>query len=278
MRLGDIQLSLISDGSLRMDGGGLYGTVPKVVWNNLSRADKRNQVKIGLNCLLIQAEGKNILVDTGLGKKHPLMRQQRYSMKAGRLLSGLKSRGLGAENVDLVALTHLHFDHAGGCTRLDSGDKAVPTFPRAKYLVQRKEWQEAIHATERSRPGYIEEDFVPLKESDQLELLDGDTELAPGVWLHLTGGHTSGHQMVLIESGVQRAAFMGDVLPTHHHLPLSYITAWDMFPTDTYERKHDLLGRAEKERWLLIFGHGHDLRAGYPVTTDGRMDLVPQEM
>ena len=278
MRLGDIQLSIISDGSLRMDGGGLYGPVPKGIWNNLSRADRRNLVKIGLNCLLIQAGGKNILVDTGLGDKHPLLRQQRYSMKAGRLLSGLKSRGFGAEKVDKVALTHLHFDHAGGCTKWGPGDKAIPTFPRATYLVQQQEWHEATHATERSRRGYIAEDFMPLEESGQLELLDGDTEVAPGVWLQVTGGHTSGHQMVLIESGVQRAAFLGDVLPTRHHLPLSYIAAWDMFPMDTYELKRDLLGRAEKERWLLVFGHGHDLRAGYPVTRDGRMDLDPQEL
>ena len=268
----------MSDGTIRMDGGGLYGVVPKVIWKTLSPADRRNRVTLGLNCLVIRAGGKNILVDTGVGNKHPLRRRNRFAMEAGELVSKLRARGLAVGSIDVVALTHLHFDHAGGCTRIGTADNAVPTFPRATYLVQRHDWYGAIHTSERTRAAYIPDDFLPLEQSRQLELLDGDTEIAPGVWLKVTGGHTAGHQMVFIEAGDQRVAFPGDVLPTPHHLPLPYITAWDVHPADTLESKRQLLGQAEREGWLLAFTHGVGTRAGYLVTVDGRLSLDPQEL
>ena len=276
MRVGDVELSLVSDGTIRVDGGALYGVVPKVIWNILTPADRRNRVAVGLNCLLIRTNGKVILVDTGVGNKHTPLDQSMYAMKAGGLVSDLRTQGVGVEGVDLVALTHLHFDHAGGCTRRGYGERPVPTFPKATYLIQAQDWYEATHVSERIAAAYMPDDFMPLEECGQLELLDGDTELASGVWLRVTGGHTLGHQMVYIESGDQRVACLGDVLPTHHHLGLPYITAWDVRPLDTIERKRQILDRAEKERWLLVFGHGLDITSGYLTNKDGKLTLEPQ--
>ena len=278
MKIGRVGVSFVNDGTIRLDGGALYGAVPKVVWNSLTPADRRNRVTVGLNCLLIRAGGKNILVDTGVGNKHSLRRKNMFAMKAGGLVTDLKSRGLGVDDIDIVALTHLHFDQAGGCTKQAYGDRTVPTFPRATYLVQRKDWYEATHTTERTRSVYIPDDYIPLEESGQLELLDGDTEIAPNVWLKVTGGHTAGHQVLFVESRDRRVAYLGDVLPTPLHLPLLHITSWDVHPTDTIERKRQFLTQAESDGWLLIFGHGIGQRAGYLVRRDGQLTLDPEEL
>lgn len=278
MKVGDIDLVFVSDGTMRLDGGALFGIVPKAIWNRLNPADRRNRVLVGLNCLLIRAPGKNILVDTGLGNKHPLRRRNIYAMKAGGLTKSLRAHGVGPEEVDMVLLTHLHLDHAGGCTRRAYGDTVAPTFPRAQYLAQREDWHEATHANERSRASYVLDDLLPLEEARQLELLDGDVEVAPGVYIKHTGGHTAGHQMVYVEAGDQRVACLGDVLPTPHHLPLPYVASLDMYPDDTLECKRRLLAQAEKERWLLAFGHGLTPRAGYLVRTEGKLNLDPREL
>lgn len=213
-----------------------------------------------------------------MGTKHTSHNKTIYAMKAGELINGLKAHGLGVEDIDLVALTHLHFDHVGGCTRHGYGGEPVPTFPNATYLIQRQDWEEASHPSERSIDAYIPQDFLPLEESRQLELLDGDAEIAPGVWLRVTGGHTRGHQIVTVESGDRKAVYLGDLLPTAHHLPLHYISAGDIHPTDTLECKRQLLDQALKERWLLLLSHGHRLRAGYPVQEDGHVTLEPHEL
>jgi glyoxylase-like metal-dependent hydrolase (beta-lactamase superfamily II) len=273
-----MEVSMVSDGTMRVDGGTVYGVVPKVVWKELHPPDRRNRVTVGLNCLLIQTSGdrggkKNILVDTGIGNKHSGAVKSAYAMKGGRLVSELRALGLGAKEIDTVVLTHLHFDHTGGCVRRGFNHRMIPTFPKATYLVQRRDWQEAIHPSERAISSYIPDDFLPLEESRQLDLLDGDTEIAPGVRLKVTGGHTSGHQMVLIESGDRPVAYLGDVLPTPHHLPLSCITAWDNHPQDTYEAKDRLLAQAEKEGWVLTFCHSPGTEAGFLVRRDGQLGL-----
>lgn len=276
MRVGNVELALVSDGTIRLDGGALYGVVPKVLWSRWTRADRKNRVTIGLNCLLIRSGGKNILVDTGVGNKHPRRRRSMFAMAAGSLVGNLKAIGVEPEDIHIVALSHLHFDHAGGCTTYDSHSKPLPTFPNATYLVQRRDWEEATDTNERTRAAYLPEDFLPLEKSEQLELLDGDREIAPGVWLKVTGGHTAGHQMVFIDSVGERAACLGDVLPTPHHLSLPYISAWDLFPMKTLASKRQLLKQAEREEWLLVFAHSLDIRAGYLVREEGRLRLSPR--
>lgn len=278
MQLGNAQLTLVSDGTIRMDGGTMFGVVPKVIWGRAGPADRRNRVEMGLNCLLIRTAGKNVLVDTGVGAKHSQKVRAIYHMRAGQLVPNLARVGLAPTDIDLVVLTHLHFDHAGGCTRRDRNGDLKPVFPKATYLVQRQDWQEATQTNERTRPAYLPEDFLPLEAAQQLELLDGDTELLPGLWVRRTGGHTAGHQMVYIESAGERAACLGDVLPMPQHLPVHYMTAFDMYPLETLDAKRRWLNQAEQENWLLVFGHGTDQKAGYLTRQEGRLSITPCEI
>jgi glyoxylase-like metal-dependent hydrolase (beta-lactamase superfamily II) len=230
---------------------------------------------MGLNCLLIRTGGQNVLVDTGVGTKHSRKARTIFHIQAGKLVSNLAQADLAPEDIGLVVLTHLHFDHAGGCTRYSQTGKLEPVFPRATYLVQRGDWMEATKTNERTRPAYLPEDFLPLEQAQQLELLDGDTELLPGLWVRRTGGHTGGHQIVYFESEGEKAACLGDILPMPQHLPVHYMTAYDMYPLETLEAKRHWLSLAEKEHWLLIFGHGTDQKAGYLTRREDRLALVP---
>lgn len=278
MRLGSAELNLVSDGVFRMDGGTIYGVVPKAIWGQLQPADRKNRVEAGLNCLLIRTGGKNVLVDTGLGTKHRPKARSIFRMRAGKLVSSLAQIGLQPSDIDLVVLTHLHFDHAGGCTRFNRQNQLEPVFPRATHLVQRQDWIEATQTNERTRSAYLPEDFLPLEEAQQLELLDGDAELLPGLWVRRTGGHTAGHQIVCIESGGKQAACFGDVLPTMHQLPVHYMTSFDLEPLETLAAKRRWLAQAEQEGWLLIFGHGTDQKAGRLVRHEGRLTLSLVDM
>ena len=275
MRLGDAELQLVSDGTFRMDGGSIFGVVPKTVWRQWVSADRQNRVELGLNCLLVKSNGKNILIDTGLGSKHGPRRRSLFAMRAGNLPANLARAGLQPHDIDLVALTHLHFDHAGGCTRYNNQGSLEPVFPRATYLVQRLDWEEATKTNERTRAAYLPEDFIPLSDARQLELLDGDTELLPGLWVRHTGGHTAGHQMAFIESNGEKAACFGDLVPQPHHLPAHYMTAYDLFPLDTLHAKRHWLAKAADENWLVFFGHGTAQKAGRITSLDGRFTLRP---
>jgi glyoxylase-like metal-dependent hydrolase (beta-lactamase superfamily II) len=276
MQLGNAELTLVSDGAIRMDGGSMFGVVPKAIWSRRRAADRQNRVEMGLNCLLIRTSGKNVLVDTGVGTKHRQKVRTIFHMRAGELVGNLAQQSVTPEDIDLVVLTHLHFDHAGGCTRYNQQRRLEPVFPRATYLAQRQDWQEATETNERTRPAYLPEDFMPLEEAGQLELLDGDTELLPGLWVRRTGGHTAGHQMVYIGSDGEKAACLGDILPMPQHLPVHYMTAFDMYPLETLDAKRRWLERAEKGGWLLIFGHAVDHKMGRLTRSDdGRLILLP---
>ncbi len=280
MRLGRAELSVVSDGVFRVDGGAVFGVVPKAIWSRLRQPDRKNRVELGLNCLLIRLGDKTALVDTGVGTKADRKMRENYGMRAGKLVENLAQQGVQPEEIDLVILTHLHFDHAGGCTRYArGGSDATPVFPRATHLVQRADWQEANATNERTGPAYNPLDFTPLEQSGQLELLDGDTELLPGLWARRTGGHTAGHQYSLLESEGERAACLGDVLPTPDHLPLNYLTSFDLYPQDTVEAKRRLLDEAEQNNWLLVFGHGVEPVAGRLTRNEaGRLTLAPEEI
>ena len=273
-----MEVSLICDGTARVDGGALFGTVPKVLWSTFSPANKRNQVNIGINCLLIRVDGKNILVDTGFGNKRSAQRRAGQKSKAGALVAELRGHGLDVDDIDIVALTHLHLGHAGGSTRRGYADRLSTAFPRATYLVQRRDWHEANNTSERTRGSYDTGDFLPLEGSEQLKLLDGDSEIASDVWLRLTPGHTAGHQIICARSEGQTVAFMGDLVPTTHHLPPDHITAWDARPVETLGSKRDVLAQAEREGWLLVFGHGLGTTAGYLERRDGELVLNPEEL
>ena len=271
--LGTLSVHIISDGIFSLDGGILFGTVPRMLWGSKVIPDHENRIVLGLNSLLIQTGMKNILVDTGIGSKLSLQRKRFYDAKCGRLVTGLTELGLEPSDIDLVVLTHLHFDHAGGCTYFNNSRQAVATFPTAVHIVQQSEWEEATHTNERTDATYSPEDFRPLQEQGNLKLINGDIEIAPGILVTRTGGHTLGHQGILIQSKGKTAAYLGDILPTPYHIRLPYITAADLEPLETLRKKREMLDQAEKEQWLLFFGHGLDQKYGYLEHVDGKLAL-----
>lgn len=279
MRLGDITIRCINDGTFKLDGGQMFGVVPRVLWEKATPPDAQNRITLAVNSFLVETAGHRVLLDVGLGAKYSEKQRETYGMAAGRLLAGLKRLGLKPEDIDTVALTHLHFDHAGGCTHLDDSGRPIPTFPKARYFVQRRSWQEAMSENERTRRNYARQDFQPLQEAGLLELLDGRADVAPGVWVEPTDGHSTGHQAVHIESSGQRAVLLGDVLPTVHHLPLPWLTGFDVRPLESLEAKRTVLAQAEREGWLLLFVHGSpDAMGGYLERRDGRLALRPVEL
>ena len=263
MKLGAFDITPVTDGRFRLDGGAMFGVVPKVLWEKCCPADERNRIQMGLNCLLVRAHGKNILVDTGLGDKWDAKFTDMLAMdRTPSLYDSLKAQGLTAEDIHMVINTHLHFDHCGGNTMHDDGALA-PAFPNAKYVVQRGEYEDAARANERTRASYRKENFAPIAQVNQWEFLGGDTELAPGISVVVTDGHTKHHQCVKIESEGKTAFYLGDLIPTVSHLPLPYIMGYDLYPMQTLDAKRWVLDRAFEENWLLIFEHDPRIQMGY---------------
>jgi glyoxylase-like metal-dependent hydrolase (beta-lactamase superfamily II) len=256
IRLGDVAVHVLSDGTFALDGGAMFGVVPRVVWEKSDPPDEKNRVLLGLNVALVETAGKRVLVDTGLGDKWGDKERAMYRIvRPPTLLEGLAALGLGPEDVDVVVNTHLHFDHAGGNTRRTREGAIVPTFPRARYVVQKGEWEDAVHPHERSRASYLEENFVPLAEARQLEPVQGEVEIAPGVRVVPVGGHTAYHQMVVVEGGGQTLAIPADLVPTTRHVALPWVMGYDLFPVGTLEAKRRLLARACEEGWRILFYH-----------------------
>ncbi len=255
MRLGSIEIYPVSDGTFRIDGGALFGVVPRVLWEKTNPPDEKNRVLLGLNQLLIIADNKKILIDTGMGDKGGEKFLSIYELKREKDLFGsLRSIGVEPRDIDIVINTHLHFDHAGGNTVIKD-HRPVPAFPRAKFIVQKGELEAALSPDERTRASYHREDIEPLVEAGLLETVEGDTQIVPGVSVKRDCGHTEHYQTVIIESEGRKALFLGDLVPTTTHLRLPYIMSFDQYPTETLKRKKELLARALKENWLLIFQH-----------------------
>jgi len=253
--VGDARVTVLHDGTIALDGGAMFGVVPRVVWEKRDPPDERNRVTLGLNVALIESGGKRVLVDTGMGERWSEKEVRMYRIdRSTTLLGGLRARGLGPEDIDVVVNTHLHFDHAGGNTRVEGG-RVVPAFPRARYVVQRGEWDDATHPHERSRASYRADDFVPVAEAGQLDLIDGEAEVAPGVRAVRVGGHTTHHQMVVVESGGETLVVPTDLLPTASHLPLPFVMGYDLFPVATLEAKRKLLDAAVEGGWRILFYH-----------------------
>ena len=253
--LGEIRVHVISDGGFALDGGAMFGVVPRVVWERTDPPDEKNRVKLALNVALIESGGKRVLVDSGVGDKWGEREREIYRIdRSSSLLAGLASLGVRPEDIDIVINTHLHFDHAGGNTCTVEG-RVVPTFPKARYVVQLGEWEDATRPHERSRASYRDENYVPLAETRQLQTVQGEVEVAPGVRVVPVGGHTAYHQMVLVERDGQTLAIPTDLVPTASHLPLPFIMGYDLFPVGTLEAKRRILGRAFEEGWRLLFYH-----------------------
>jgi glyoxylase-like metal-dependent hydrolase (beta-lactamase superfamily II) len=268
MKLGAFEIQPVTDGRFRLDGGAMFGVVPRALWEKCCPADERNRIQLALTCLLIRAHGRNLLVDTGLGDKLDARFRDMFAVdRTPPLAASLKLAGLAPDDIHMVINTHLHFDHCGGNTVADGGSFS-PAFRKAGYVVQRGEYEDAVNVTERTRASYRSENFAPLAEQKHWEFLEGDTELLPGISVMVTHGHTRCHQAVRIESEGQVAVYLGDLIPTVSHLPLPYIMGYDLYPVQTLEAKRRFLDRAFQERWLLIFEHDPKVSMGY-VKKDG---------
>lgn len=275
MKLGEFELQLVTDGLFGLDGGAMFGVVPKPLWEKVSPPDARNRIRMAMNCWLVRGCGKTILVETGAGLKWDAKRADIYNFeRENRLLDRLARLGVQPQDVDFVVNTHLHFDHCGWNTRR-IGERIVPTFPRARYVVQRGELEHARQPNERDRASYLPENFVPIDETGQWQLADGNAELLPGVSLIVVPGHTRDMQCVKITSGGQNAILLADLVPTRAHLPYAWIMGFDLYPMTTLENKKQWLPRLAREGWLCLFAHDPDVPAAYLRERDGKFEAEP---
>ena len=261
LQLGDLKIFAIQAGGQRLDGGAMFGVVPKPLWEKRIAPDERNRIQLGMRCLLIMHPAGPIVVDTGAGNKENEKFHDIYGLenaganKRTSLEDGLTQAGVRPEDVKIVINTHLHFDHAGGNTFIDESGAVKATFPNARYIVKQGEYDYATHTNERTAASYFERNYVPLAASGQLELVSREKEIVKGIRVVPTPGHTPFHQSVLIESKGERGFFLADMCPTHSHLPLPWIMGYDVEPLVTLETKRRIFKQAEDEGWLLIFEH-----------------------
>jgi glyoxylase-like metal-dependent hydrolase (beta-lactamase superfamily II) len=277
--LGRFRIHALQAGGQKLDGGAMFGVVPKPLWERRIPADARNRIQLGMRCLLIEHDDGLILIDNGAGNKENARFHDIYGLENvggnGRtaLEDAISEAGFHADDVALVINSHLHFDHAGGNTWRNEGGEILPSFPRARYIVQRGEYDYATHTNERTAASYFPANFEPVRQAGLLELVDGEREIVPGVRVIPTPGHVPFHQGILIESGGERAFYLADLAPTQAHLPLPWIMGYDVEPLVTLETKRRILARAVAEEWLVVFEHDATTAWGR-VRNDGKSYLL----
>ena len=273
--IGRFKAHAIQAGGQKLDGGAMFGVVPKPLWERRIKADERNRIQLGMRCLLIEHDRGLVLIDNGAGNKENLKFHEIYGIEnsgaEGRTLleDGLRSLGHTTDDIALMIDTHLHFDHAGGNTFVDAGGAVHPTFSKARYVVQRGEYEWATHTNERTAASYFAHNFEPVVASGQYEFVTGEVEVWPGIRLLPTPGHTPHHQSVLLESDGAKVFYPADLTPTSAHLPLPWIMGYDVEPLRTLETKRHILRRAVEEEWLVVFEHDADVMSGR-VVVDGK--------
>jgi len=251
----------IQAGGQKLDGGAMFGVVPKPLWERRIAPDERNRIQLGMRCLLIEHESGLVLIDSGAGNKenekfHDIYGvENRGSSGLTQLEDGLQQLGVRPKDISLAICTHLHFDHAGGSTTRNADGQVVPTFPKARYVVQAGEYDYATHTNERTAASYFPHNFVPVKESGQFDFVTGEKEIVKGISVMPTPGHVPYHQGIKLESDGEVAFYVADLVPTTSHLPLPWIMGYDVEPLVTLETKRRILARAADERWLLVFEH-----------------------
>jgi methylmalonyl-CoA epimerase len=273
--LGDLELISLSDGVFRLDGGSMFGVVPKPLWEKRAPADERNRITLAMRPLIVRG-ARTMLIDAGLGDKESAAFHDRYGVDRTRNLDHtLAEAGLTPGDIDIVLATHLHFDHSGGFTVRDAGGKLRPRFPRAQYIVRRGEWDDATGLPGGNSASYLPDNYVPLADAGVLQLVDDDATIMPGVKVRRTGGHTMHHQMVMIESGGKTAAFVADIMPTTAHVSDRWITGFDLYPMDTLAAKKRFVSDAVEKRTLVFFEHDPAVAAGYIREEDGKRRVDP---
>jgi len=274
-QLGELELISLHDGFFRVDGGGIFGIVPKTRWAALAAPDERNRVTLAMRPLVVRGR-RTMIIDAGLGDKTDQAFNDMFGVnRATNLDHMLAAAGLTASDIDIVLATHLHFDHAGGFTRRDADGRLRPRFPRARYVVRRGEWEDAMHPHARNRSSYLADDFVPLKDAGVLELVDEDQTIMPGVRVQHTGGHTQHHQVVWIESNGQHAVYAADIMPTAMHLLDGWIAGFDLYPVQTLAAKQRLVRDIVDRGARLLFEHDPAIAVAHIEEHGGKRRVVP---
>jgi glyoxylase-like metal-dependent hydrolase (beta-lactamase superfamily II) len=278
MRLGEIEVQYLHGGNFYLDGGAMFGVVPKPLWEKKSPPDNRNRIRLAANSLLARTQNKNILIETGNGTKWTPKLRDIYGIQEGDpLIDNLAVLGVRPDQIDAVINTHLHFDHAGGNTKLVN-DKAAPTFPNAQYIVQAAEIAHAANPTERDRASYFEENFLPMQQSGQWHALAGDTEIIPGISAVGIPGHNADIQAIKLTSGGKTIFFVADLFPTRHHLSLPWIMAYDLYPLQTLETKRKWLETIVQKNWIVVFGHDPDIPAATLHQQENKIAFQPIDL
>jgi methylmalonyl-CoA epimerase len=271
LAFGDLQLTMLHDGGFRLDGGAMFGVVPRPLWEKLAPPDDRNRIQLAMRPLLVEAPWGRMIVDCGAGEKMGPKQADIYALDRARHLDhALAEAGLTSASIDFALATHLHFDHFGGATARVSG-ALVPRFANARCLIRAAEWEDATHPHERNRASYLQEDFVPLKEAGAIDFFEGDETIKPGVRVVRTGGHTGQHQIVYVESQGKTAVYVADMIPTTAHLQDPWVMGYDLFPMDTLAFKKRFIREAIDREYLILFEHDPRVAAGYiRENADGR--------
>lgn len=267
--LGDFELTAVSDGIYISDGGAFFGVVPKTLWQRKVKSDDQNRIFAGLNSILVRTGRQNILIETGIGNKLSDKMKSFYEPKE-LLLQNLHAAGAAPEDIDIVINSHLHFDHCGWNTVYKNG-RAVATFPKAKYYVQEGEVQHGHLQLERDRVSYFNDNYDPLIDSGQMQLLNGAAEIVPGISVAVYPGHTRNLQAIFIRSGGQTACYISDLIPTTWHLDITWVMAYDLFPLETIENRKRYYKEALPQNWLTIFTHDPDIPWTYLETINGKV-------
>jgi glyoxylase-like metal-dependent hydrolase (beta-lactamase superfamily II) len=269
-RTGDFDFFLVCDGYYRLDGGSMYGMVPRAIWEKIEKFDERNRLYMAMNCLLVSGKGKLYLADTGIGEKFDQKRKDIYGIeKEKNLIQEITEAGFSCEDVTDVIPTHLHFDHAGWI----QDNEGKLTFPNAHYHVQKIEWEEALNPHLRFKDSYLNDFYFALEGSANLHSVDGDARIDKNVSVILTAGHSKGHQVVVFDTGERKVAHFGDIAALASQVRTNWTCGFDRFPEETVNVKAPLLERAFEENWIIVTAHDRTIRVGELEKVRGNFHL-----
>jgi glyoxylase-like metal-dependent hydrolase (beta-lactamase superfamily II) len=270
MQFGDFRIEIIPDTEFWLDGGAMFGVVPRNLWSRVCPPDDQNRIRLNMNCLYVEAGAERILIDTGIGEQWTTRQSEIYGITRQRpFAESLREiAGVGPEEISIVVNTHLHFDHAGGNTQLNKEGRAAAAFENARYLVARDELEHAKLPTERDRASYLPDNWQALEVSGQLEVQDGDFEIVPGLLMETHPGHNRSLRCPRLNSGKQTLFGFSDIIPTRAHLALAWVMSYDLYPVETLETKKRLLPQATREDWTCLFYHDPDVPLARVVKED----------